>query len=128
MGFWRQRLHVIEDRGTLLFKNFKLLPPIQGGSYGCLNFGETASLLPMETRLYNGFGRWYITKNDELYFMEDSNKEFDKNKTLSYIERRAKLEPDNDWRAHCDLPLRSALYQRQGKSKWVLVKKGQGFA
>ena len=109
-------------------QNFKLLPSIQGGVSGCLNCGRTQDILPMRTLLYNGFGGWHITKNGKFYFAEDMNKEFDDNKTLSYVERRAKLEPDNDWRAHCDLPLRSAVYQRQGKSKWVLVQKGIGFA
>ena len=109
-------------------QKFLLLPPIKGGISGCLNCGYTADVLPMRTRLYSSFGGWHITKNGELYFSENVDTEYDDSKTLSYIERRAKLEPDNDWRAHCDLALRSAVYQRQGKSKWVLVQKGQGFA
>ena len=106
----------------------KLLKPIQGGHGGCLCCPSTKKLLRMRTRLYNSFGGWTITRNGKLYFTEDSDKEFDETKTLSYIERRAKLEPLKDWRAILDLPLRSAEYQRQGKSKWVLVKKGIGFA
>jgi hypothetical protein len=105
-----------------------LLPPIAGGVSGCLNCGYTEDVLPMRIRLYNGFGGWSITKNGEYYFSEDVDKEFDEAKTLSYIERRAKLEPECDWRAHLDLPLRSAVYQKHGKSKWVLVERGQGFA
>ena len=105
-----------------------LLPPIKGGISGCLLCGYTRDLLPMKTKLYYGFGGWTITKDGELFFMEDSNKEFDEAKTLSYIERKARLEPECDWRAHLDLPLRSAVYQRHGKSKWVLVERGQGFA
>ena len=114
------------DKETKVSSN--LLTPIKGGSGGCLNCGFTKNILPMRTRLYSGFGGWIITKDNELYFMEDSNKEYDKNKTLSYIERRAKLQPECDWQAELDIPLRSATYQRQGKSKWVLVKSGQGFA
>ena len=82
----------------------------------------------MRTRLYNSFGGYMIIKDGNLYFMEDSKKEFKDCKTLSYIERRANLEPEADWRCIIDLPLRSAEYQRQGKSKWVLIKKGNGFA
>ena len=105
-----------------------LLPPIAGGVSGCLNCGYTEDILPMKTKLYNGFGGWVITKNGEHYFSEDVNKEYDEAKTLSYIERMAKLEPECDWRANLNLPLRSAVYQRHGKSKWVLVERGQGFA
>ena len=104
------------------------LPPIAGGVSGCLNCGYTEDILPMKTRLYQGFGGWHISKNGEYFFSEDVNKEYDEAKTLSYIERMAKLEPECDWRAHLDLPLRSAVYQRQGKSKWVLVERGRGFA
>jgi len=104
------------------------LQPIAGGISGCLNCGYTEEKLPMRTRLYSGFGGWDITKNGKHYFNEDNDKEYDEAKTLSYIERRAKLEPECDWRANLNLPLRSAVYQRQGKSKWVLVKRGQGFA
>lgn len=105
-----------------------LLTPIAGGVSGCLNCGYTEDILPMKTKLYNGFGGWDITKNGEHYFSEDVNKEYGEAKTLSYIERMAKLEPECDWRANLNLPLRSAVYQRHGKSKWVLVERGQGFA
>ena len=104
------------------------LQPIAGGVSGCLNCGYTEDILPMKTKLYNGFGGWDITKNGEHYFSEDVNKEYDEAKTLSYIERMAKLEPECDWRANLNLPLRSAVYQRHGKSKWVLIERGQGFA
>ncbi len=109
-------------------ERFKLLPPVKGGHSGCLNCGYTEELLPLRTRLYYGFGGWNITKDGKPYFQEDSDKEFHENKTLCYIERRAKLEPDCDWRAHFDSPMRDAFYQRQGTSKWVLVEKGIGFA
>ena len=102
--------------------------PINGGFSGCLNCGHTHEVLPMRTRLYMSMGGWIITKDGKCYFIEDSHKEYYEAKTLSYIERRAKLEPDCDWRAHLDLPLRSAVYQRHGKSKWILVERGQGFA
>jgi hypothetical protein len=82
----------------------------------------------MRTRLYRGFGGWMITKNGEPFFMENQDVDFDKSKTLSFIERSAKLEPESDWRTILDLPMRSAIYQRHGKSKWVLIEKGQGFA
>lgn len=103
---------------------------VKGGIAGCLHCGYTHDTLPMRTRLYNDFGGYTITKNGEVYFEEDPSegKEFDDNKTLSYIERRAKLEPDADWRCVLFLPLRGATYQRQGKSKWVLIERNRGFA
>jgi len=102
--------------------------PIQGGISGCLNCGYTESILPMRTRLYNSFGGYMITRDGKLYFMEDAKTEFKDCKTLIYIENRAKLQPESDWRVVIDLPLRSAEYQRQGRAKWVLIKKGNGFA
>lgn len=101
----------------------ELLPPIRGGRYRAKKI-----LLPLRTRLYNGMGGWTITKDGEIYFIEETKREYDRARTLCYIERRAKLQPECDWRAELNLPLRSETYQRQGKSKWVLVKKGQGFA
>jgi len=106
----------------------KKLKPIQGGISGCLNCGYTGSILPMRTRLYNSFGGYMIIKDGELFFMENVKTEYEDCKTLIYIENRAKLQPESDWRVILDLPLRSAEYQRQDKSKWVLIKRGNGFA
>ena len=106
----------------------KKLKPIKGKHIGCLNCGGNDQKLPMRTRLYNGFGGWSITKDGKYYFTEKMDLDFDKNKTLSYIERRAKSEPESDWRAIVFLALRGATYQRQGKSNWVLVKENKGFA
>jgi hypothetical protein len=105
----------------------KYLKPIEGGIMGCANCGYTHSELSMRTKLYNLFGGWRIVKDGELYFIEDSDTEYDESKTLQYIENRAKLQPDCDWRAILDLPLRNAEYQRQN-GKWILIKKGMGFA
>ena len=44
--------------------------------HGCLNCGGTEHVLDMETRLYNGFGGWMITRDNELYF-QDSNMDRD---------------------------------------------------
>lgn len=101
---------------------------IKGGVAGCVNCGCTESRLPMNTRLYNGFGGWMITKDDDVFFMEKVNTDFNKSKTLRYIEKQARLAPGCDWRAVLNLPLRSAVYQRQGNNKWMLIKKGMGFA
>jgi len=99
------------------------LPPVRGGRYRAKKI-----LLPLRTRLYNGMGGWTITRDGEIYFVEDVKREYDRARTLCYIERRAQLQPECDWRAELSLPLRSAIYQRQEQSKWVLVKTGVGFA
>ncbi len=108
-------------------KTFKKLKPLDSTIIGCLNCGHTPAILKFNTRLYHGFGGWLITKDKELYFMEDSDKEYNESKTLMYIENRAKLQPNCDWRALIDLPLRDAEYQRQD-GKWVLIRTGMGFA
>ena len=118
----------VETENNQTASKRSLLPAIKGGTAGCLNCGYTEDVLPMKTKLYNGFGGWTITKDGELYFMENVDAEYEDAKTLSYIEREAKLSPECDWRANLDLPMRNAIYQRHGKSKWVLVERGMGFA
>jgi len=97
---------------------------------GCLNCGGTAKILDLETRLYNEFGGWKITKDGELYFQEDASieKEWAKLWKLSEIEEIVKKMPDHDWRAIFDLPLRGGTYQRHGDNKWVLIESNRGFA
>jgi len=104
--------------------------PIKSTHVGCLCCPDNLQLLAMRTRLYNGFGGYHVTKDGEHYFSADPSKDipFENNKTLSYIERRAKLEPEADWRVHLNLPLRAGVWQRHGKSKWVLIEEGEGFA
>lgn len=114
---------------------FTKLEPCLKPVIGCLNCGAgemkgdkqeiTAS---MHTRIYQGFGGWLITKNDKLIFMARPNLEWHQFPTLMKFENMARKDPDNDWRAECQLPLRDATYQRQGKNRWVLVKSGLGFA
>ncbi|MBN2744502.1 MAG: hypothetical protein JXR39_11475 [Marinilabiliaceae bacterium] len=104
------------------------LPAIKGGVAGCLNCGYTDDILPLDTKLYSSFGGWMISKNGIQFFREKANVEYDNSKPLSAIELIAKEEPQSDWRAHLDLPLRSATYQRQGDNNWILVERGEGFA
>lgn len=98
--------------------------------HGCLNCGGTGQTLDLETRLYNGFGGWTITKDGELYFMENPSEEkaWEEWKQMKEIEEEAKKDPDHDWRAEVFLPLRGATYQRHGEGKWVVIESNQGFA
>ena len=98
--------------------------------HGCLNCGGTEQVLDLETRLYNEFGGWYITKDGEIYFEEQPNKSdnWESIKQLKEIEKEAREDPDHDWRAIFDLALRGGSYQRHGNDKWVLIESNKGFA
>ena len=48
--------------------------------------------------------------------------------TTQDAENEALKDPDHDWRIILDAPLSMREYQRQDEGKWVLVKKGPGFA
>jgi hypothetical protein len=48
--------------------------------------------------------------------------------TLRAAEARARKAPRHDWRIVLDGPLHGETYQRQGKNRWVLVEKNEGFA
>lgn len=100
--------------------------PAKGG--GCLCCPGTVEKLPMNTRIYNGFGGWTITKDRQLIYMGDSNLDWEKYPTLMKFENMARKEPDSEWTAELMIPLRNASYQRHGKNTWVLVDQGQGFA
>lgn len=102
---------------------------------GCLNCGggemvrkEDEIVCALDTRIYQGFGGWHITKDKELVFMADSDMEWEDFPTLMKFEKMARKEPNHDWRAVCQLPLRDAVYQRQGENRWVLIESGMGFA
>ncbi len=106
---------------------FKKLIPIKKKNAGCLCCEGLGHEIKLDTVLYQGFGGWMITKNGELFFMDESNKEWDEFKTLAFIEKKAKLEASADWRAICDTPLHGEVYQRQ-RGKWLLVEENLGFA
>lgn len=114
---------------------FKKENPCTKPYIGCLNCGagemksdKKKITARMNTRIYNGFGGWTITKNGKLIFMGEQDKEFHEYPTLMKFENMARKDPNHDWRAECFLPLRDATYQRQGKNEWVLIKSGPGFA
>jgi len=98
--------------------------------HGCLNCGGTEQTLGLGTRLYNEFGGWYITKDGELFFKEEMHKTDNLGtiKQLKEIEAEALKDPNHDWRAVFNLPLRGGTYQRHDKNKWVLIESNQGFA
>lgn len=103
------------------------LTPIEKNNFSCLCCDSLNSHLPFDTVLYMGFGGWKVTKDGELFYMGDSNTEWEQFKTLADIEKTAKRYPKADWMAICFTPLHGETYQRQ-RGKWVLVEENQGFA
>ncbi len=96
---------------------------------GCLCCDGSEDILEMETKLYNGFGGWSISKDGEQIEIENSNPDnWDELTELKDIEKLAQLEPKKKWIAFLFLPLREATYERADCGQWVLIKTGMGFA
>jgi len=114
--------------------NFKKLKPILKPYRGCLNCDcgemqkiENKIVAELNTVLYNSFGGWRITKDNKVIYQGPSDLEFYEYPKLIDFELKAQKDPDHDYRAICNLPLRYAEYQRQEKNQWVLIKTGEGF-
>lgn len=98
------------------------------GHKGCLNCGPLERILPLKAHLAVGFGMMAVTKNGKIVWEEKPNAEWEDAPTLRKFENLAAKDPDNNWRVEKDAPMYSAVWQRQGKAKWVLIKRGNGFA
>ena len=86
-----------------------------------------AKILSLDTKITCDFGGWYITKNENLFYMGVHSKENEKPiRTLQYFDDIAK--DGEDWKAIEELALISYVYQRKSKGVWVLVDIGNGFA
>ena len=94
----------------------------------CALCPETEEVLPMTTKLYDGFGGWTITRDGDVFFTENMDAEWDDIRDLNFIEMQAKEDPNHAWQAHLFLPLREAKYERSDCGHWVLIETGQGFA
>lgn len=103
------------------------LPPLKKVNIACLCCGSADLHLSTDIVLYYGFGGWQIMKDGKMFFTEEPDKEWEECKTLAFIEDKAKIDPDHDWRAILDTPLHGETYQRQD-DKWVLVEQNEGFA
>lgn len=113
----------------------KHLPPEKNPHIGCANCGggemqqmDDVILARMDTRIYGSYGGWTIMADDKIIYDPPINLEWKKYPTLAHFEEMARKDPDKDWRAILNMPLRDAIYQRQGENRWVLVKSGLGFA
>ena len=108
--------------------SWKKEKPIKGGHGGCLHCGYQYDIAPEEMLIAVGFGVATVTKNGKEIYNEMSVKNEDDLWTLKEAEQEALKDEDNDWRIHLVAPLSERHYQRQGKNRWVLYEKGQGFA
>lgn len=102
--------------------------PLEIGYIGCANCGSCPIKLPLKAKIIAGFGTAEITKDKKSIYFEQPNTEWEDTPTLMKFELMARKSPKSDWRYKLNLPLRDAEYQRQGKSNWVLIKSGMGFA
>lgn len=103
------------------------LKPIKGGPGGCGMCGYQYDVAPMNMLIAVGFGVANVKKDGVIIY--DENCVEDENFwTVQDAENEAKKDPDHDWRILLDAPLSMREYQRQGENRWVLVRKGMGFA
>jgi hypothetical protein len=101
-------------------------PPYEGPVHqGCLNCPPVHTTAPMDMIIAVGFGVAAIIKDEEIIYME--GRIDDCFRTLAEFEEMAKEDPDHDWRALLDGPMRYRLYQRHGEGEWVLIESGPGF-
>ena len=109
--------------------SWKKLKPIEGGHGGCLHCGYQYDIAPMDMLIAVGFGCAVVTcDGKEIYNELDCNEDFEKFWTTQDAENVALKDPDHDYRIFLDAPLSMREYQRHDIGKWVLVKKGMGFA
>lgn len=101
---------------------------IQSTQVGCLCCGGTEALLPLNTKLYFGFGGWTVTKNGALFLCDDRDVEFDEYHDLQFVEDLIGEDTESEYIANFDSPLRGATYQRHSKNHWVLISENEGFA
>jgi len=106
------------------------LPPFKGRPHqGCLHAPPVQQKLSMQTRLGVGFGFAGVERDDEIVWSEPYAYDFERElPTMQTFENMARKDPDHDWRAIEDGPLRNQTWQRHGRNLWVLVISGQGFA
>jgi len=103
--------------------------PFEGKVHqGCLTCPPVLRKAKMYMRIAVGFGIACVTKDGECVFMEKPDMDWKDIPTLMKFENTARKDPNHDWRVILEAPLRSREYQRQGKTCWVLIKSGQGFA
>jgi len=109
------------------------LPKVKAGDLhiGCATCSSVpgSRIADMGMSICVGFGSAYVTRDAALVYDGESELRRDiEPKTLADIEAMAAQDPDSDWRVVMCGPLHGETYQRQGRSRWVMVDSNQGFA
>ena len=108
--------------------SFDLLPAVEG-SVACLTCGCGAwSDLSPGRMIAVGFGSAGYSRDGVIIWEESQEPDAEEFPTVASVEALAKDDPDHDWRIFFFAPLYESEYQRQGEDKWVLIRKGEGFA
>lgn len=105
----------------------RLLPPLAGKNNPCMNCPPIVPVLKMNRGIGVGFGYAAVECNGEPVWMEDSHN-WEDCWTVRKAENAARKKPRSDWRIVLHGPMHGETYQRQGKGRWVLVEKNEGFA
>lgn len=104
------------------------VPSAASDCYAKLPVIEGTSPLPLDARISVGFGTAMLLRNGQPVWMEDRDYEYHECLTVKQAETMAAFYPEDDWRIHLVGPLSEFYYQRQGKEKWLMYERGQGFA
>lgn len=101
------------------------LPALEHVRNACLCCPDRPVRVPLRTNPHPGFGCVSLERDGEIvrswYRYEDS-------RTFITFEKRAKADPDHDWRVRVDGPMYGVVYQRHGPKEWVAVERLDGFA
>lgn len=104
------------------------MPAIEKPKYGgCLNCPPRKAVFGRRDRIAVGFGMAALLRDGEPVWMEEPGMAFEQCLTGRNAERRARRDPDHDWRIVLHGPLKGSTYQRQD-GQWVLVEQNSGFA
>lgn len=95
---------------------------------GCLDCPKTENILALDTVLYQGFGGYHVTKDDEIYYFGDSSDDFDSFKSLKDIEKEIPDDSKSRWQVILNNPLRGATWTRKERNVWELIETNLGFA
>lgn len=107
----------------------KKLPVVKRIFHGCITCSTSNYTANMHKQIAVGFGSAFVTKNKKFFYDGERDYQNDKEpKSFYHIERIARKHPRCDWRIHFYGPMKTEVYQRQGKNKWLLIKSESGFA
>lgn len=87
----------------------------------------------LHMRIAVGFGDARITRDGETVYSEDDGQVYDDGSgfvtpSLWRFERMAAIDPNHDWRCILYAPTWGEVWQRQGRHRWMLIERNEGFA